>query len=81
MQMKVQTLMIDAASKLLMNQQLWEDAKQLCADIDNSKKLTSTEKHAKVITDLKKMFTDIATATLNLAVAMAVVWIRSQEVK
>lgn len=79
--MKLQTLMIDAASKLLVNPQLWEDVKVLVSDIDDSKKLTGAEKHAKVLDDLKMLFNDVAIFTLNLAVSLAVAWLRSLQVK
>lgn len=76
--MKVKTLAIEAAAKLLLDNALWVSVKKLVADIDGTKELTSQEKHYLVLKDLKVVFSYFSNAVLNLAITLAVTWARAQ---
>lgn len=78
--MKVKTLAIEAAARLLLDGELWKRVKKLVSDIDGTTELTSHEKHYIVLVDLKNVFIHISNAVLNLAITLAVTWARSKQV-
>lgn len=79
MQMKVKTLAIEAAAKMLLpNSQLWLHAKKLVSDINNNAELTGDEKRYVVRADLKALFNDLTSAIIDLAIVLAVNWARAQ---
>ncbi len=76
--MKVKSLAINAAATLLLDKNLWTKVKELVSNINPDDSLSSQEKHDKVMSDLKEVFSEIGTAVLNLGVSLAVVWLKSK---
>jgi hypothetical protein len=79
--MKVKTLMIEGAAKLVLDSELWTLVKRLVLNYVKDDKLTGPEKHDLVLTDLKCIFTHLGTSMLNLAISLAVVWAKQQAEK
>ena len=77
--MKIKNIAVEAAAKLLLDNQLWSDVKMFVQDIDGETGMTGTEKHSKVLHDLKIVFADFSNAVLNLAITLAVTWARAQQ--
>ena len=75
--MKVKTLAIEAAAKILLDNQLWADVKLFVVDASHNKMLTSEQKRAQVLDDLEIVFGDVATTILNLAIELAVIWTKN----
>ena len=65
---------ISILAKILLGGALWEDAKRLVLDATGSTHLTGTEKHQQVVDDLRSLFGDIATITLDTAAQLAAQW-------
>jgi hypothetical protein len=74
--MKIKTIAINSAAKLLLDKQLWSDVKMFVNDME-SRDLPNHEKHQKVMDDIKFLFGDISNFIINLAISLAVAWLKT----
>lgn len=75
--MNLQQESINLAAKILLNNQVWSDAKYFVKDLDDHK-LSNEAKHERVKTDLLRIFGDIGSTILDVAIKLAVLWLKSQ---
>ena len=66
--------LISFLAKLLLGGSLWNDAKRLVLDAAGATHLTGIEKHQRVVDDLRKLFGNLATLTLDTAAQLAAQW-------
>jgi hypothetical protein len=78
--MKLKTMAIEFTAKILLDKQLWSDVKMFVQHME-SRDLSNQEKHQQVSEDVKFIFEGIANYIVNLAITMAVAWIKSSVVK
>jgi hypothetical protein len=68
---------INIAAKLLLKNQVWADAKYFVQDLADHD-LTNEAKHEKVKKDLFAIFGDIGSTILDIAIKLAVLWLKAQ---
>ena len=76
--MKINDLIINTAAKMLLDKRLWLDARMFVTEIDGQSHLSNAEKRDKVKQDLLVIFDDVSSVILNLAIELAVAWLKSQ---
>lgn len=76
--MKIQPIFVDAVGHLIFSTRFWEDAKQFVTDAESGDFATGAEKKAKVIADLRTVFSDLSNFALNLGIELAKLWLASQ---
>lgn len=65
---------IGILAKILFRGSLWADAKRLVLDATGATHLTGVEKHQRVVDDLRQLFGNLATLTLDTAAQLAAQW-------
>lgn len=79
--MKLKTIAINLAAKLILDKQLWSDVKTFVMEVDDSN-LSNAKKHDKVLKNIKTVFgNDLANHIINLAITLAVAWARTVKVE
>jgi len=71
---QVEAIALDNAAKLLVDHQLWADAKYFANDLVDSN-LTHEEKTAKLHKDLSQLFNEINPFILNIISQIAILYI------
>jgi len=74
--MKAKQLIISTFANLILGGHLWENVRHLVSTIETNSKLTGSQKHLSVQADLKAIFADTKNALLNLAIELALFWLR-----
>lgn len=74
--MKVKQIAISTFADLILGGHLWEHVRHLVSTIETNNKLTGSQKHQSVQADLKAIFSDASKALLNLAIELALFWLR-----
>ena len=76
--MSIERQAINAVAGVLLSNQTWVHAKALVAAIENTDPtLTGPQKKEAVLNDLKLIGIDVGTSLLNLAIELAVVYLKS----
>jgi hypothetical protein len=73
---EAKTLAYEAAAEILLDDQLWHDAKMFANAIWDSG-LTKEEKHAEVKSKLEYLFNEIATSLIDIAIKLAYLYIKN----
>jgi len=73
---KIDKVVLNIASHLIMDSQLWSDVKVWVKDLEDNTSLTPSQKHDKVKADLKMIFKDLSDTLLDIAIKMAVLYVR-----
>jgi hypothetical protein len=75
--MSIQKQAINTVAAVLLTNDVWVHSKALVATIENTDPiLTGPEKKAAVLSELKAIGLDVGTAILNLAIELAVAYIK-----
>lgn len=77
--MKLKTVGINLAASILLDSKFWNKVKSLVTDVMNNDNLTSDAKREKVKNDLLSIFGDISNSIINLAIELAVNWVKSRQ--
>lgn len=78
--MKLKQTIISTFAKLILGSKLFDDAKSLAHNIQNSD-LTGAEKRAAVRLDLLSIFGTISDVLINLSIELAVLWLKENNFK
>ena len=76
--MKLKPFLVDSLSKLLLSKKLWDDVKLLVQNADGFTWITNYEKRESVKHDLIAVFADTEHFIINLAIELAVAWLKSK---
>lgn len=74
--MSIKQIAISSFAKLILGSQVWADVRHLVSSIEPANHLSGAEKRHSVFTDLQKIASDVTNILLNLAIELAVVWIK-----
>lgn len=75
--MNFKRFLIDRLAALLLDRRLWERIKHLVARVNDESGATGAEKREWVLYDARLIGIDVANYVLNLAVELAVTYLRS----
>ena len=76
--MKLKPFLIDNLAQLLLSKKLWAEVKKLVQNIESFTWITNYEKRESVKTDLLAVFTEVEHFIINLAIELAVAWLKSK---
>jgi hypothetical protein len=77
--MKIKPILIETAARLVLNKQLWTDAKILVTTTADMQ-ISNEEKREKVLARLGLIFKTLGETMLEIALRLAVLWLKSKQV-
>lgn len=78
---EAKAIALNSAATLIMDHQLWYDAKMFVQAIAGNSNLTKEEKHKEVFDKLLVVFGDIGQTLLDVAIKIAVLWLSTQGIQ